>query len=462
MLWKLVMIEKNEKNILKILISILDIDQKLTGIEYLKEFIKNIALNLDVKYVLIGHPIDEVLSQIQTDAVWANGNFADNFMYQLKDTPCELVLTGERVCIHDMNVAINFPEDKLLQEMGIEAYVGAPVVSSTQSEVSSILVLLDDKPMKDRNFFISITDFLALRASAELEKSRIEENLSNQVILRTSELEISNKKLTKTNKKLTKTLSQLKKTQDRLIESEKLSSLGGLVSGVAHEINTPLGVALTGITYFEDISLSIQKLYSEEHMSKEDFEKYLNESKNISTQVLRNIKRASELVRTFKQVSADQESEEKREFYIKDYTDGIILSVYNQIKKTQIKVENNIPSDIKINNYPGAFGQIITNLIINSLVHGYATNDKGTISLNLQKEDNKLILHYKDDGKGINEKDLPHIFEPFFTTKRGLGGTGLGLNILHNIIKKQFGGYITCNSKPNKGVDFEMVFPLFS
>jgi len=101
-------------------------------------------------------------------------------------------------------------------------------------------------------------------------------------------------------------------------------------------------------------------------------------------------------------------------------------------------------------------------LIINSLVHGYATNDKGTISLNLQKEDNKLILHYKDDGKGINEKDLPHIFEPFFTTKRGLGGTGLGLNILHNIIKKQFGGYITCNSKPNKGVDFEMVFPLFS
>ena len=127
-----------KKDIFKILTSILDIKQNLSGIEYINEFIKNIAINLDVKYVLIGHPTDIQLSQIQTDVVWANGKYIDNFTYQLKDTPCEFVLTGERVCIHDKNVTIDFPEDKLLQELGIESYVGAPVVSKTFSGISNL------------------------------------------------------------------------------------------------------------------------------------------------------------------------------------------------------------------------------------------------------------------------------------------------------------------------------------
>jgi len=449
-----------EKDIIKILTSILDIDQSISGTKYLRQFIKNIALNLDVKYALIGHPIDEALSQIQTDVVWANDDFAENFMYKLKDTPCEIVLSGERVCIHDKNVSLDFPEDKLLQEMGIEAYVGAPVVSRSVSGVSSILVLLDEKPMENRDFFSSICEFLALRASAEIEQFRIEENLSSQVHQRTKELEKSNKNLQQTNIELSKTLKKLEKTQDRLVESEKLASLGGLVSGVAHEINTPLGNALTGITYLEDISLNIRKLYNKDEMTEEIFDKYLVESENTSTQVFGNIKKASELVRTFKQVSADQESEEKRDFDIKEYTDGIILSIHSQLKKTKISVENNIPPGIKLNSYPGAYGQVITNLILNSIIHGYSTNDKGVISFNFKKNKDSLVLHYIDDGKGIQEQDLPHIFEPFFTTKRGLGGTGLGLNILYNIVKKQFGGYITCHSKPNKGVHFEIIFPI--
>ncbi len=449
-----------EKDIIKILTSILDIDQTITGKKYLHQFIKNIALNLDVKYALIGHPIDKCLSQIQTDVVWADGDFSENFMYKLKDTPCEIVLSGERVCIHDKNVSLDFPEDKLLQDMGIEAYVGAPVVSKNLSGISSILVLLDEKPMENKNFFTSICEFLALRASAEIEQARIEENLLSQVQERTKELENSNKELLQTNIELSKTLKKLETTQNRLVESEKLASLGGLVSGVAHEINTPLGIALTGITYLEDISHDIRKLYNDDHMTEENFNKYLSESENISTQIFDNIRKASELVRTFKQVSADQESEEKRNFDFKEYTDGIILSVHSQLKKTKITVENNIPSGIKLNSYPGAYGQIVTNLILNSLIHGYSNNDEGIISFNFKKSNDSLILYYTDDGKGIQEKDLPHIFEPFFTTKRGRGGTGLGLNILYNIVKKQFGGYITCHSKPNKGVRFEIIFPI--
>jgi len=262
------------------------------------------------------------------------------------------------------------------------------------------------------------------------------------------------------NDELSTTLNNLETTQDKLIESEKMASLGGLVAGVAHEINTPLGIALTGITYFDEISQKIHKIYDSEDMTQENFEKYLDESKDISNQVLKNIKRASDLVQSFKQVSVDQTSEIKREFYVRDYTDGIILSVYNQIKKTHITIENNIPTDIKIDSYPGAFGQIITNLILNSVIHGYSNEDKGVITFTLKKEKDSMVLHYKDDGKGIQEKDLPHIFEPFFTTKRGLGGTGLGLNILYNIVRKQFDGQISCKSKPNEGVDFKIIIPI--
>ena len=150
--------------------TILDIDQNLNGQLYLEKFVENVANNLNVKYALIGHPIDNKLDEIITDAVWADDQIVDNFKYKLKDTPCEIVLSGERVCIHDSNVCIDFPEDLLLQEMKIEAYVGAPVISKNNSLVSGILVLLDDKPMKDKEFFTVITEFLALRAAAEIDK----------------------------------------------------------------------------------------------------------------------------------------------------------------------------------------------------------------------------------------------------------------------------------------------------
>ena len=266
--------------------------------------------------------------------------------------------------------------------------------------------------------------------------------------------------LTQLYKELKKTLDELELTQRKLMESEKLASLGGLVAGVAHEINTPLGIALTGITYFDEMSRKINQLYKSEDMTEEKFEKFLIESEEISNQILNSINRAADLIRLFKQVSVDQTNEVKREFYINDYVEGIIISINNQLKKTQITIDNQIPVDIKINNYPGAFGQIITNLILNSITHAYTNDEIGLITINLETQKSKLILHYKDDGKGIKESDLAHIFDPFFTTNRGSGGTGLGLNILHNIVKKQLKGEIECISKPMKGVHFIITIPV--
>jgi len=261
------------------------------------------------------------------------------------------------------------------------------------------------------------------------------------------------------NKKLKHTLNELEHTQDKLIESEKMASLGSIVAGVAHEINTPLGIALTGITYFDSISLHIRELYGENDMSQDEFETYLNKTEEISEQIVANITRASNLVQAFKQISVDQTHEEKRRFYIKEYTDGLILSISSQIKKTQLIIHNNIPKDIKINTYPGAYGQVITNLIMNSILHGYINEKKGHIYIELKEEATQAVLSYKDDGKGINAKELPYIFDAFFTTKKSSGGTGLGLNILYNIVQKQFKGEVNCTSEINKGVHFTITIP---
>jgi len=261
------------------------------------------------------------------------------------------------------------------------------------------------------------------------------------------------------NKKLKHTLNELEHTQDKLIESEKMASLGSIVAGVAHEINTPLGIALTGITYFDSISLHIRELYTENDMSQDEFETYLNKTEEISEQIVSNITRASNLVQAFKQISVDQTHEEKRRFYVKEYTDGLILSISSQIKKTQLIIHNNIPKDVKVSTYPGAFGQVITNLIMNSILHGYINEKKGHIHIELKEEATQVVLSYKDDGKGINPKELPYIFDAFFTTKKSSGGTGLGLNILYNIVQKQFNGEVNCTSEINKGVHFTITIP---
>jgi hypothetical protein len=190
------------QKIMKLISDILDIDQNIEGKLYLEQFIKNIAITLNIKYVLLGHLIGNDLNEIQTEVVWAADKIIDNFSYNLKDTPCEVVLSGKRVCIHDSNVCIDFPDDKLLQDMNIESYVGAPVVSKNKSGISSILVLLDDKPMKDKEFFSVITEFLALRASAEIEKLHIDKRLKYEVEKRAKELELANKKISSLHKSL--------------------------------------------------------------------------------------------------------------------------------------------------------------------------------------------------------------------------------------------------------------------
>ncbi|WP_169733413.1 ATP-binding protein [Sulfurospirillum arcachonense] len=265
--------------------------------------------------------------------------------------------------------------------------------------------------------------------------------------------------LTNANKKLEKTIKSLHKTQEQLIFSEKIASLGRLVSGVAHEINTPLGIALTGLSYLDEITISINELHNDGNMSQDEFERYLKTAKQLSHQSLSNIERATHLVQTFKQLSVTNFDEEKRKINIYQYTEGLIASIEEETKNSKVVIQNNISKEINIHTYAGAYGQVISNLITNSLTHGYGNEGKGTITISIEKLDKNLKIIYTDDGIGIDKEHLSHIFEPFFTTQRHSGGTGLGLNILYNIVRQQLKGEVTCKSELGHGVCFEIVIP---
>lgn len=281
--------------------------------------------------------------------------------------------------------------------------------------------------------------------------------LENEVIQRTNDLENSNQELEKSNIELQSTIRNLNLTQNKLIDSEKMASLGELVAGVAHEINTPIGIGLTGTTHLEDITLNINKKYEEDLMSQDDFEEYLNTSKELSSLININLNKAASLVKSFKQVAVDQTSEEKRVFNLSKYLNEILRSINSVIKKTNIEVKITCSDNIEINSFAGSYSQVITNLIMNSIIHGFNNKSEGIINIDVYKDNNILKIIYKDNGYGIKEKNLKKIFDPFFTTNRDAGGSGLGLNIIYNIVTSKLDGTITCISKENEGVVFTII-----
>jgi len=290
------------------------------------------------------------------------------------------------------------------------------------------------------------------------EKSRnkiinFNKELKQKVQVRTSELE-------ETNDELEQTITNLKNTQYKLIESEKMASLGGLVAGVAHEINTPIGIGLTGITHFIDLNNNIKTDYENKNVSEEDFKNFLDTSANLADQIHSNLERTAHLVRSFKQVAVDQTDEKRRLFNFNEYIHEILMSLTSIIKKTNLKIIVTCDSDLEIQSYPGAFSQIFTNLIINSINHAYSPKQRGEITIKVLIENSELHIAYHDDGKGIQDKELSKIFDPFYTTNRENGGTGLGLNVIYNIVTHMLNGSLICTSQLDKGTTFTIKIPL--
>lgn len=249
-------------------------------------------------------------------------------------------------------------------------------------------------------------------------------------------------------------------TEQLLLRSEKLASLGNMVAGVAHEISTPLAVAVMSASYLHDTTGEFVKRYRSGGMTLPMAEKYTGKITEASSMVLSNLNRASDLLTSFKNVAVDQIVEEKRAFNLKTNIEDTLSSLRPRYKRTSHTITVECPDDLTINSYPGAFSQIVTNLLINSLAHGFDGLEKGRVCIAFSKRGNRLLFTYSDMGKGMDTATLDKLFDPFFTTTRSKGGIGLGMHIVYNLVTKTLNGQIECKSSPGNGCEFMIDIPL--
>lgn len=270
-------------------------------------------------------------------------------------------------------------------------------------------------------------------------------DLEHKVELRTRELRTS--------------LNELQLAQKHLVEAEKMASLGALVAGISHEINTPIGIGITAISHIDDLLKELDESRKKETLTRSEFDRKLKNGLESSKIALNSLKRGGELVSTFKKVAADQHIEEKRHVNIKEQMDSVILTLKPQFKNRKVDLKMNVEGDIVLYCYPGAIWQVTSNIVLNALIHAFDPNTEGHIVIDIKTYEDVLELKISDDGKGIPEAEVVKIFEPFFTTKRDRGGTGLGLNIVYNIVTQLFNGKIECVSRPGKGTTFLILIP---
>ncbi|MBW4661542.1 MAG: histidine kinase [Drouetiella hepatica Uher 2000/2452] len=258
---------------------------------------------------------------------------------------------------------------------------------------------------------------------------------------------------------LEQTLHNLQQAEAQLIQTEKMVALGGLVAGIAHEINTPIGIGVTAASLLMEKTIAFSERFQNGTMKRSELERFLDMAQQSSQMTLSNLERAAELIQSFKQVAVDQSSESKRLFNFKTYLEEILLQLSPKLKATKHSVDVQGDPHLTLNSYPGALSQIVTNLVMNSLLHAYESEEQGHIALTFNQTEENVIFEYADDGIGIISENLGKIFEPFFTTKRGQGGSGLGLHIVYNLVTRKLGGTIQCKSQPGKGTTFVIKLP---
>lgn len=251
---------------------------------------------------------------------------------------------------------------------------------------------------------------------------------------------------------------ELEHVMSELVNKEKLASLGSLVSGIAHEINTPLGVSVSAASLLETKTEEVIRALQSNQLHKDTLIDYINNVDETEQILSNNLKRASNLVKSFKDIAVNQSIEEKIEFNVYDYIQSVLLSLKHEYKHKEHTFEVKCPKALYLYSYSGAFSQILTNFIMNSIIHGFKDKIAGHVIIEVIESDSNIKLIYSDDGVGMTEEVLKRIFEAFYTTNRGKGGSGLGLNVVYNIVTGQLGGTINCTSTPNSGTIFTIEF----
>ena len=292
------------------------------------------------------------------------------------------------------------------------------------------------------------------QTEAEAEQVKLNLSLEEKVKQRTMALK-------QANSELIQTLEKLHQFQRQIVQNEKMASLGDMVAGVAHEINTPIGLGITASTMMLDRLSDMRKAYEDKTLKASSLTKFMHEGEANLNIIYRNLNRAAVLISSFKQVAVDQSSENNRVFVFATLMDEILLSMRPKLKNITHKINVNCADNLMIDSKAGPINQIMNNLIMNSIIHGCEDMDEGEIDINIEcVDDNKVSIKFKDNGKGIPEHLLKRVFDPFVTTKRGQGGSGLGMHLVYNLVTQALNGSITLVSEEGQGVQFAIVFPV--
>ena len=298
-----------------------------------------------------------------------------------------------------------------------------------------------------------IQDHISKQAVAEQEVRLLNQSLEQKVNDRTIAVKESNQELLST-------LEKMHQYQNQLVETEKMASLGQMVAGIAHEVNTPIGLGVTASTLMQDKLAHIATAFNDKKLSSKQLAKFIDESSENLGIIYRNLNRAAELISSFKQVAVDQSSEENRVFNFQQLINEILISLKPNLKKVQHEVVVDCDENINIRSMPGPITQILINLIMNSLIHAFRDIEKGTITITVTADENACTLHYRDNGVGVAADIRKRIFDPFVTTRRGEGGSGLGMHLVYNLVTQALNGSISIESEVNQGIEFNVVFPI--
>jgi signal transduction histidine kinase len=346
--------------------------------------------------------------------------------------------------------------NKLIDEM----IVFQSKLAGTQRELQQANQRLDDQNISLEEEVAKKTATLS-RIMLDLEQQKDvllvnqrelrQENENRQFI----EAELRNR-----NTELANSMKTIKMTKNQLVESEKMASLGGLVAGIAHDVNTPLGVSVTATSFLQDRLTKLQNAYDDKTLTGNTMTSFMSEAQQTITLLTNNLNRASDLISSFKQVAVDQTSEAIREVNVSEYLSEVVRSLAPNFKKTQHTIDIHCPDDLLIKCAPGVLAQILTNMIMNSLIHGFENKIKGAIRLDISEQDDNIVINYSDDGRGLDEENLKRHFDAFFTTRRGKGGSGLGTHIMNNLVTQALGGQIEVFSQLDKGLQYKITIPV--
>ncbi|HEY4406144.1 MAG TPA: HAMP domain-containing sensor histidine kinase [Xanthobacteraceae bacterium] len=256
-------------------------------------------------------------------------------------------------------------------------------------------------------------------------------------------------------------LRDLQEAQRSLIEAEKFAALGGLVAGVAHEVNNPVGISLTVASSFARRCAQFSDEIREGAVRRSKLEEFIAGSHEAAKQLVTNLNRAADLIQSFKQVAVDRSDAERRVFNLREATEQMMVSLRPALKHSLVWLSVDVPEEISLKSYPGPYGQVLTNLVLNALAHAFPDKRAGTLRLSARKiGTDQVEIEFADDGVGMSEEVQRRAFEPFFTTRRNRGGTGLGLHIVYNLVTRRLGGSLRLESQPGHGTVFRIRLPI--